>query len=338
MKRVDIIIVGKHRGLMSKTMALLKENVSELIPYIILLIIFVIMNFLQYNLFSLRWLSRKSDAVLALAFVAIGQTMVFLIGGMDWSIGGIICFINVYSSLYMKDSFIGILSVCVISLVIGFLGGMLNGFIIVKLHVQSFIATLTTWLIWSGLALHILPTDGGNPPAAFVNFMLARVGRVSFSCIILVCLIIIGLFLKTSRFGISMIAIGGNERGAYYGGVNVVRTKIIIFSLSGLLASMAGLFRTALVASGSPIAGNDYILQSCAAAVIGGVSMNGGKGSVIGAIAGAFSIKLLMEFLILAGVSTYWTAFFQGLLLIVAVGISSVNGLIQKKRRAEVAI
>ena len=313
------------------------SNYSAFIPYVILIVLMLVMSSYQSNL-SQKWFNSKMDAGLTLAFVGIGQMLVLMVGGTDLSVGGVICFTNCVAAVYMQDGIGSILLVSIGVIMIGIVAGLINGFIVVKLKLQSFIATLATWSIWYGLALCILTTDGGVPPKAFIDFMLQRVLGLSFSSFIIVGLIIIGIFFKHSKLGISILAVGSNEKGAYFGGINVNKTKILVFALSGMFAACAGLFRTAQVASGSPTAGNDFILLSCAAAVIGGASIASGRFSFAGAITGAFIMRLLTDLMVFAGVSSYLTSVFQGLLLIIAVCINSVSTILHNRKSMEVSV
>jgi ribose transport system permease protein len=303
-------------------------NWAAITPYIILFALLVVMFSLQSGLLSLRWLGIKTDATLTLILVATGQTLVLLIGGIDLSVGGILCVANSITALYMANSIGGILGMSLAMMALGVVIGLFNGYVIVKLRLQPFIATFASWSILGGVALWILPTDGGNPPAAFINALLGRVfGVIPVSFIIIVVIILLWLYFKNTYFGISVFSIGSNEKSAYLNGIKVNKTKIIIYALSGLFAALAGVYRTAQVASGSPKAGADYILISVAASVIGGTSLAGGKGSVVGAIIGAFILKIIADILVFAHISSYWSSLLQGILLIVAVAISSIASM-----------
>ena len=314
----------------------LAANSGSLIPYFILILIMLVMSLFQSNL-SLKWFNSKMDAGMTLALVSIGQTLVMMIGGTDLSVGGVICFTNCIASVCLSEGsgYIPLLAIGIV--LIGVAAGFINGIIIVKLKLQSFIATLATWSIWYGLALCVLSTDGGEPADSFVKAMMQRIGGLSLSTFMIAGLVLAGIVFKSTRLGISILAVGSNEKGAHFGGIDVNRTKIIVYTLSGALAACAGLFRTAQVASGSPTAGNDFILLSCAAAVIGGANIATGSFSFAGAIAGAFIMRLLTDLMVFAGVSSYLTSVFQGLLLILAVGINSLSALLQKKKSMEVS-
>jgi ribose transport system permease protein len=128
--------------------------------------------------------------------------------------------------------------------------------------------------------------------------------------------------------------VGSNEKAAHLNGINVFRTKILAYGLSGLFAALAGIYRTAHVASGSPTAGASFVMTSIAAAVIGGTAITGGIGGVVGGIVGAYILRGITDLLVFLRVSSYWTSLVQGVLLVVAVALTSYAKL---RRSSEVA-
>ncbi|MDR1904768.1 MAG: ABC transporter permease [Treponema sp.] len=328
----------------NKIWGFIRTNGDQVMPYIILLVMIVLIYISMpfANLLSLDWLGIKTDQSLSLILAATGQSMVMMIQGVDLSIGGVISLSNSISALYMGiflgGSIIGIIAMVVLMALMGFICGAINGFLVVRFRVQPFIVTLATWSVWRGLALWVLPTDGGDPPNAFISFTLSRPFGIPVSLLLIVLLLIFWGYLKNTRFGVSVYALGSNEQSAYYNGINVNKIKILVFSMSGMFSALAGIFRTAQVASGSPTAGNEFILLSLCASVVGGINIAGGRGGVPGTIVGCFIMKMLQDVLQFAGVSTYWTALFQGILLIVVVTITSVNIIFSRKRRMEVKV
>jgi ribose transport system permease protein len=310
-----------------------KPRISRvaLIPYIVLVALYAVMIGLQPKLLNLSWLGLKTNDALALILVSIAQTIVLLQGGIDLSVGGIVCVTNSIAALYMQDSLGSILLVSFLVLLLGTAIGALNGIAISKTRLQPFIVTLASWSIWGGVAIWILPIDGGSPPRSFVTALTARPGGFAVSLMIIFAFILWWLYFRRTRFGVAIYAVGSSEKAAHLNGINVDRTKIKVYALSGLFAAAAGLYRTAQVASGSPLAGNSFIMTSIVAAVIGGTSLAGGRGGVVGSIVGALILKLITDVLVFVGVSTYWSTLCQGLLLILAV-IASSLGTLTKQR------
>jgi len=314
----------------------MKLKLNYLIPYIVLFIIILVIGFLQHNVVNLEWLGIKTDSILPLAFATVGQTLVLLTGGIDLSIGGIICITNSLEAIKMTNNPINIIMFTIGMLLLGLILGAINGLIIVKIRLQPFIATLITWSIYGGIALWILPTDRGNVPKSFISALLARFGGIPVSLIIILILIGWWVYLQRIPFGKYILALGSNQKAAYLSGVNVDRIKIMVYAMSGFFAACAGVYRTAQVASGSPTAGNGFILTTVAAAVIGGTSLAGGEGSIIGSIIGACILKLLGDLLVFSGVSSYWVSLFQGLSLIIIIAIVSVSNLIKSRRKIRI--
>ena len=328
--------------LTEKIKRFINENGDQLVPYFILLamILIIVISMPYANLFSLGWLGIKCDQTFSLILAATGQSMVMLIRGVDLSVGGMISLSNCLSAKYMEHFLgggpIGIIVLIVLLACMGFVCGSINGFFITRFRIQPFIATLATWSVYKGLAILILSTDGGYPPNSFINFTLGRPLGIPMSLVFIIILLAWWSYFRNTHFGMAIYAVGSNERSAYYNGINVDKVKVLIFAMSGMFAALAGIFRTAQVASGSPTAGNDFILITFCAAVLGGINIAGGRGGILGTVIGAFIMRMLQDVLQFVGLSTYWTALFQGVLLISAVTITSLNIIINRKRRMEV--
>jgi ribose transport system permease protein len=306
---------------------------QTIVPYALLIALVIILILLQPNLFKISWVERKTDSTMTLIFVVIGQTMVILTGGIDLSVGGVMSFTNSLAATHFGNGGPEMIVWIVIILGIGIGAGLLNGCIIAKLHVQPFIATLATWSIWGGLALSVLPTDGGSVPDSLYKAATGTIFGVPKSILLLIVLIVGWLIFKRTRLATQIYALGSSEKSAYLSGSNVVRVKITAYVMSGFFAALAGIYRTIQNTSGSPTAGNPFILSSIAAVVIGGTSLAGGRGGVLGGIAGAFILALIADVIFFAGVSSYFSSIFQGLLLIGAVTLYSVADYWQRRRR-----
>ena len=326
----------KSRGMLSNVLLHSKKNVDQIIPYFILFILIIFIAVLQPGALSGSWAANKIDGTITLILASMGQTLVFLVYGVDLSIAGVICLTNSLSSLIMPNSTIGIIGTILLMALIGIVAGVINGAIVAKLKLQAFIVTLATWSIFGGFALWVLPVDGGQPAAAYSDFLMTRLGGVPMSSFIIVILIIMWAWLRRTRFGISIYTIGRNPATAYYSGINVSAVIIKIYALSGLFAALAGTYRSAYVDSGSPTAGDGYVLLTCCATVLGGTNAVTGKGSLYGTIIGAFIIQLLADVLVFAGLSSYWTSLIQGALLITVVAINSIVVIARQRRSLEV--
>lgn len=312
----------------------IKQLISDywivLIPYVMFIMLTFIMAYINVGTLSMRWIGIKSDAAFSLVLVAIGQTFVLLTGGFDLSVGGVICVTNCLAAKFMGNTTGDIILWVSICIIVGIGIGAFNGFIIEKTKIQPFIVTLATQSVCYGVSLLILKIDGGKVPSIYVKALLHRFGSVPLSLILIILLIALWLYVKRTDFGLSVYAVGSNEKAAHLNGISIMRTKVIIYGLSGFFAALAGLFRTAQVASGSPTAGADFVMISISAAVIGGTALSGGSGGIIGTIVGAFVLRSISDLLVFMEVSSYWSSLVQGVLLILAVA-ASAYGTLRKK-------
>jgi ribose transport system permease protein len=278
-------------------------------------------------------LSIEAAATLTLALAATGQTIVVLMGGIDLSIGGVISLTTVIlATQSTADAGLAVWLPAV--LVLGVAAGALNGVFISVLRLEPFVVTLATWSIWSGAALWILSTDGGSIADSLVNFAGSTFLGLGIPIWLTVALVVFWLWFSRISTGIAIKAIGSNRTSAYLSGVRLERTTIIAYALSGLMAALGGVFLTTQTTSGSPTIGNDYILNSVAAVVIGGTSLFGGRGGAGGSIIGAFILTLIGDVVFVLGVSSFWTPLAIGSLLIVAVLGSSFIELLEARRGA----
>lgn len=310
----------------------LSDNWIALIPYVMLLIIIVVMGVLNSNTLNSNYLANKCDASFSLILVAIGQTFVLITGGFDLSVGGIICIVNCLMATRMTDSVGSMILWSVIGILIGILIGCFNGFVIERTGLQPFIVTLATQSVCMGTALLILKVDGGNVPITYMKAMLTRFGAIPISLIILIALLLIWIYFKKTKICMNIYAVGSNKKAANLNGVNVLKTTVVAYAISGGFAALSGLVRTAVVASGSPTAGGDFVMTSISAAVIGGTALTGGVGGIVGTIVGAFVLRYISDLLVFMEVSSYWSSLVQGIILILAVALSAY-GTVRRKRK-----
>jgi len=300
------------------------------VPYIVFIVITIIIVSIQPGTIGLSYLSNKTDAAITLILVAAGQTLVLITGGFDLSVGGVICVTNSLIAVHMQDSPGSIFLWTTIALLIGIGVGTFNGVIVAKTKMQPFIVTLATQSVCLGVALLILKIDGGKVPASFMNFFLQRFGGIPISIIVIAILIVWWIYFKRTPTGISLYAVGSNANAARLNGISLTKTYVLAYAMSGLFAAIAGIYRSALMASGSPTAGAAFTMSAICAAVIGGTAISGGIGGLVGSIIGALIIRGITELLVFLQVSSYWTLLVQGLLLVLAVAMTSYVKLRRK--------
>ena len=198
------------------------------------------------------------------------------------------------------------------------------GLLISVLRLQPFLVTLATWSILNGVAMLILPTDGGTIPAWWVNVSYNTHLGLANPVWMLIGLILFWYWFRATRLGITIQATGSSEKSAFLSGVSVTRINVVTYGLSGFFAAAAALYLTTQTSAGSPTIGKDYILPSVAAAVIGGVSLFGGRGHLLGTIIGAFILTLIGNLVFVLRVSSHWQPVMSGAILLSAVLAGSI--------------
>jgi len=300
------------------------DRAPFLVACLMLVVIVAIYGTLQRDVFSLEEINLDVTATLTLLLAATGQTIVLIRGGIDLSIGGMISFGTVLAATQFGSDPGSVLLWSVIILCIGFAVGALNGLMISVLRLQPFLITLATWSILSGISLIILPTDGGQVPAFWSGFGGAQFLGLASPVWLLVLLMLFWFWFRSTRLGIAIKATGSNEKSAFLSGVSLTRINVVTYGLSGLFAAAAALYLTTQTGAGSPTIGKDYILPSVAAAVIGGVSLFGGRGSLAGTVIGALILTIIGNLVFVLHISSYWQPVASGVILLLAVLASSI--------------
>jgi ribose/xylose/arabinose/galactoside ABC-type transport system permease subunit len=258
----------------------------------------------------------------ALAIVAIAQTLVVICGAIDLSIGAIISLTACFAATYMGTSGASTALTILATLVLGIVAGSLNGILVAYGKLEALIATLTTYFVYQGVALIIRPTPGGSVPAWFESALSGSLCYLPASaCLLGLCVLMCWLPLMRSRLGREIEAVGNSEQNAYLSGLSPRRAKISAYAFSGLLCSVAGLFLISQTGSGDAALGQVYTLNAIACVVLGGVSLRGGKGSVFGPVLSAFLLSIIVSALLAWGISAFWQNLVQGsILVLVLVG------------------
>jgi ribose transport system permease protein len=300
------------------------DRAPFLVACVMLLVLVAVYGSLRDDVFTLDELNVDTAAALTLLLAATGQTIVLLRGGIDLSIGGMISFGTVLAATEFGDDFVTATAWTIAILLIGLGVGAINGLLISILRLQPFLVTLATWSILSGAALLVLPIDGGSLPGAWMAFGNASFLGLSTSVWILIGLFVFWLWFRETRLGLTIRATGSSEKSAYLSGVSITFINVATYGLSGLFAALAALYLTTQTGAGSPTIGKDYILPSVAAAVIGGISLFGGRGGLSGTIIGAFILTIIGNLVFVLSVSSYWQPIVSGVILLIAVLASSL--------------
>lgn len=312
----------------------LLDRAPFLVACLMLAVVVTIYGTYQTGVFTLEELNLDTAAAMTLMLAATGQTIVLLRGGIDLSIGGMISLGTVIAATQFGEDPRSVAIWTILILSLGFSVGALNGLLISILRLQPFLVTLATWSILNGTALLILPTDGGSVPSWWVGFGYAQLFGLSSPVWMLLLLLLFWTWFRATRLGVTIKATGSNEKSAFLSGVSITRVNVATYGLSGLFAASAALFLTTQISAGSPTIGKDYILPSVAAAVIGGVSLFGGRGHVAGTLIGAFILTLIGNLVFVLKVSSYWQPVLSGVILLLSVLASSVAEKAVKSRSA----
>jgi erythritol transport system permease protein len=277
------------------------------------------------------------------------MTFVIITGGIDLSVGSIVGLCGMVAGgliLYGIDLPMGytvyfnILEVAVIVMIVGIIIGAVNGLLITRLNVAPFIATLGTLYVARGMALlysdgQTLPNLQGKAELGNTGFSYLGSGTILGLPVSVWVLILVALgaayFARFVPLGRHIFAVGGNERAARMSGIRVNRVKMFVYMFSGFCAAIVGLVISSELMAAHPATGTNLELNAIAAAVLGGTSMSGGRGTIGGTIIGAFVIGILSVGLVMMGVSSFWQMVIKGLVIIVAVVVDQAQRRLQQR-------
>ncbi len=259
--------------------------------------------------------------------VCVGMCFVMLTGGIDLSVGAVLGLSAVTcASMMAKLGFHPVFAV-VLALVIGAVVGFVNGLLINNIGIPALIATLGTMTSLRGLCFIL---TGGLPVYGFTNaFGVIGKGYIGFipvPVIIMVVVLTAGAYvLNKTKYGRYLYAVGGNREASRLSGIPVDKVMIATYTLSGLLAAIAGVVELSRFSSGNPSAGDGYEMDAITSVVLGGISVSGGEGKFYGVIAGIFLMSILSNGLVMMNVQSYWQQLIKGLVLIFAVGVDALS-------------
>lgn len=289
-------------------------------PLLGLILLVVVLSIISSNFLSISNIFNVLRQVSINALIAFGMTFVILTGGIDLSVGSIVALSSALAAGMMaagSNSEIAIL----VGLISGAAMGTVNGVIISRGKVAPFIATLATMTIFRGLTLVFtqgIPITG--LPESFGLIGRGYLFEIPMPVIwMIVAFAVLYIILKYTTFGRHVFALGGNEEASRLSGINTPRVKTLVYAISGLLAAFSGIILTSRLNSAQPTAGTSYELDAIAAVVIGGTSLSGGKGWIVGTLMGALIIGILDNGLNLMNVSSFYQQVVKGAVILLAV-------------------
>ncbi len=302
------------------------SGVNELPILFALFVLCLALSFLSPYFLTVDNVFNVLRQISIIGILAVGQAFIIITGGIDLSIGNVLGLTGVLAAIFIS---IGISPFFVFILVIlcGCLISSINGILVTKVRINPFIATLGMMSIARGVALLI---TGGLPKTmgeSSLNFLGGGyIGVVPVPVIIMFIVVISGyIFATKTLIGRNIFAVGSNERAAKLSGIRVNKTKMITYIIMGGLCGIGGMILAGTLKSAEPNAGSNYALDVVAAVVIGGTSLSGGEGSIIGVLIGAAIMGVMRNGFVLLGVSAYWQIVSIGIVIIAAVAIDSLK-------------
>ena len=287
----------------------------------VLLVIVVFFTVAADSFLTTQNLLNVARQVAMLGISAVGMTFVILTSGIDLSVGAVMAITNISCSMIMVNAGIPILPAVIITLLIAALIGLINGLLVAYVRVPALITTLSMMTILRGLSFVLCD---GMPiwglPETFKKLGQGYVGPIPIPVIIMVVVFIIGwVFLNKTRTGRYIYGLGGNKEAVRLSGVNTSRIQTLVYVLSSLLTGLAGVIMLSRINTGQPKSGTGYEMDVITAVVLGGVSIMGGEGSIIGVFIGVLIAGVLSNGMILIDVSEYYQQITKGLVLLIAV-------------------
>ena len=324
----------------------------KLRTFIALIAVVIFFSMMAPNFVTVANVVIVSKHVAINAFLAIGMTFVILTGGIDLSVGAIVGLVGmVAGALVLYGLPIEMLGVVIypnvwevigLALLVGTFVGFINGLLITRMQVAPFIATLGMLYVARGTALLMsggstFPNLIGKPEFGNQGFPVIGSGTIlGIPLSIWLLLVVAGIaaYVATKTpFGRQIYAVGGNERAATLSGVNVNRVKLTVYMVSGFCAAIAGLVVASQLVASHPASGETFEMNAIAAAVLGGTSLSGGRGTIGGTIVGAFVIGVLSDGLVMMGVSEFWQMVIKGVVIVGAVILDQMQRRIARNAR-----
>ncbi len=277
-------------------------------------------------------ISNLLNNAIVLALAATGLTIVVLTGEFDLSGAGVVAICNVMAAT-LSTGAPGSMGTFGLVLLVGLLVGAINAYLIAMLGLQSLAVTIGSLIVCQGIALVLLPAPGGEVAEAIISAVTGDLFGIPIAGIMFVALALAWTFLKNTRWGIAVYAVGADPMASRLSGLNVPTTKFIAFVLAGLCYGAAGFVYSAEIGSGDPRISDSFLLYMFAAVAIGGTSLMGGRGGVLGSLVGVGILTVMQKMLFAIGVAEFYTNIFNGLIMIAAIFFGQLSPLVARIAR-----
>lgn len=285
----------------------------------------------QPALFDVNQFGLVVQTAMTAVLLAAAQTLAVLSRGVDLSVGSVMVTTNVLVATklggYEGDSLIFLPVILAIGAAIGFF----NGMVIAYGGLEPFVATLASWAIFNGVALLILSTDGGEVPHQISELVIGKFLGIPNAYIALAIVLGAWWYLRRSPLGVRILAVGSDESRAFLNGIDVRRTKLAVYTMAGFVAGLAGVYLAAVTSTGTPTAGNGYLLPSLAAVVIGGTSLLGGRGGVGLSVMGVFVLVMINDLVAGLQLPTWVAIVASAAMLLIVVSLRSLPQVLSRK-------
>lgn len=303
---------------------------------LVLLVLAIVMNLVvQPNMFARETLNSNMRVFLPLILLAVGQAIVILGGGIDISVGGTASIVNTIlaTRVGLQGSPEDMWRYVFLSLLIGLVAGAINGFFIAFLRLQPIITTYATSFLYAGFALFILPNPGGGIPGDIAGLYRSSTPlSLPLAFYVIAIVLLVWLYLRSTRYGNFLYAVGGKAEAAYETAVPVTRVQFGTYVISGLMAALAGIAITMLSGSGNADIGGPMTLNSITAVVIGGNALSGGVGGVAGPVMGAITLGIIQNIISFADIDTWWETLVKAMIIVLALAAPGIVNLFRTRR------
>lgn len=295
---------------------------------LVLLCMIVFLALFTNSFFTVQNIINVLRQVSINGVMAMGVTLIIVTGGIDLSLGSMLAFAGVVATSFAHpEPHCPLIIIILVGIVVGGICGMTNGFLVAHLKIPAFIATLGMTTVARGAAL--VYSDGRpiiDLSPSFKQFGQGSLLGVPVPIYVFVAVIILSvILLHKTRFGRYIYAIGGNQEAAKASGVNIKAVLFSVYAFAGILCGVAGVMLASRTGAGAPNAGSGYELDAIAAAVLGGTSTSGGKGTIVGTIAGILIMGILSNGLDILNVSSYIQQIIKGVIIVGAVLLDQIN-------------
>ncbi|MHB1404328.1 MAG: ABC transporter permease [Desulfitobacteriaceae bacterium] len=297
---------------------------TELSSGVILAFMIILNIILQPKFLTFRVFYSNIETFTPLILVSMAQAIIVIVGGLDLSVGSAISLLNCFMATFMMDSLENAVLVSVMAFGIAFLMGLINGTVFGYLRLPPMIASFATAAIWFGAALFLRPQPGGYIPTWVSSFYDYKIWVIPVPLLFILLAFGLWRLILNRRLGKYIYAVGSNPAGAYSSGISTGKIRIMAYLLAYILVFLAAFSITAQTSSGDPYMGGAYTLTSVAAVVVGGVSLQGGRGSLLGPLMGALVMSLVINVIYFANIPSTYQEFAKGVIIALALASTVV--------------